>query len=145
MHSGSDLVLDTLKLIETKEVTKRIQPEELILKSAPKLNKDNCRIDWSKSILDIYNKIRGLTPYPTAWSILENENDTYNVKIFGVGMKLEDHDYEPGSLIVSKKEVHVAVNSGFIILLEIQMPGKRRMNVRSLLNGFQFKKNAKML
>lgn len=145
MNTGSELVIETLRLIENKQVKTSIQTDAKALKSAPKLHKDNCRIDWSETIWNIYNKIRGLTPYPTAWSILQNVGDSFDLKIFKAEMKLEDHDHAIGSLIVTKKEVHVAVNSGYILLLEIQMPGKRRMDVRSLLNGFVFDENAKML
>ena len=145
MEMGSLLVIETLKLIESKQVKTSIQTDNKELKSAPKLNTNNCRIDWSDTIWNINNKIRGLTPFPTAWSILQNGDESFNLKIFKAEMKLEDHDHEAGHLIVTKNQVHVAVHSGFICLLEIQMPGKRRMDIKSLLNGFNFHENAKML
>ena len=83
MNIGSELVIDTVKLIETGEVSTTIQPQTEI-KTAYKLNKDNCKIDWNESLDNIYNKIRGLNPFPSAWCYLENGEDTLAVKLFKV-------------------------------------------------------------
>ena len=144
MHLGSDLVLKTVKIIENKTVTTTIQPQTDDLKTAYKLNKDNCKIDWDKQLNDIYNKIRGLNPFPAAWCYLKNGDEELIIKLFGVGKELSKHSYKNGHLLVSKSELKVAVKDGFILVQEIQLPGKRKMDVKSLLNGFHFSENAKM-
>lgn len=145
MHIGSELVLKTVKLIENGEVETTIQPKREDLKTAYKLHKDNCKIDWTLPIDDIYNKIRGLNPFPSAWSYLNNGDETLSVKIFKIEKELENHHLENGILINSKDKLKVAVKDGFINIKEIQLPGKRKMDVKSLLNGYQFKQNAKLL
>jgi methionyl-tRNA formyltransferase len=146
MAIGSDLVIDTVKQIETDSVVTTIQPKTEDLKTAYKLNRDNCKIDWSQSLETIYNKIRGLNPFPAAWCYLDNEADKpLSVKIYGVEKLEADHNDKEGHLISSKDEVKVACKGGYIILKELQLPGKRKMDVKSLLNGFQFSESAKLL
>jgi methionyl-tRNA formyltransferase len=145
MTIGSQLVLKTVKLIEDDAVELKVQPETKDLKTAYKLNKDNCKIDWSLNINDIYNKIRGLNPFPAAWSYLNNENETLSVKIFDVDKERKKHKLDIGTVISDKSELKVAVTDGFIHIKEIQLPGKRKMDVKSLLNGYHFDKNAKLL
>ena len=145
MGIGSALVLKTVKLIEDDSVETTIQPKTEDLKTAYKLNKDNCKIDWTLPIKDVYNKIRGLNPFPSAWSFLNNGNETLSVKIFKVEMETETHNLGMGTLVSDKNELKVAVNDGFIKIQEIQLPGKRKMDVKSLLNGYHFEENAKLL
>lgn len=146
MAIGSDLVIETVKLIETDTVKTTIQPQTEDLKTAYKLNRDNCKIDWSESIDTIYNKIRGLNPFPTAWCYLDNKDDEpLTVKIYGVEKLETEHNYEDGTIISSKDELKVACSGGYINIKEIQLPGKRKMEVKSLLNGFHFSKSAKLL
>ena len=143
MQLGSGIVLDTLTLIEKGNVTTTIQEENPEIKTAYKLNKENCKIDWSKSAKEIYNLIRGLSPYPSAWCFFQDKNEEWNVKIHEAKMTLEEHSFEVGSVICSKKEMKIAVIDGFIKLFSIQFPGKKKMNVIELLNGTAFSENAK--
>ena len=145
MTFGSELVLKTVQLIEDDAVETTIQPKTEDLKTAYKLHKDNCKIDWTLPINDIYNKIRGLNPFPSAWSYLNNGNETVSVKIFKIEKEIEKHHLDIGILICDKNEMKVAVNDGFINIKEIQLPGKRKMDVKSLLNGYHFEENAKLL
>jgi methionyl-tRNA formyltransferase len=146
MAIGSKLVIDTVKQIETDSVVTTIQPETEDLKTAYKLNRDNCKIDWSQSLETIYNKIRGLNPFPTAWCYLDNETDKpLTVKIYGVEKLGAEHNYKDGDLLLTKSEVKVACKGGYIILKELQLPGKRKMDIKSLLNGFKFSESAKLL
>lgn len=145
MNIGSKLVLKTVKLIEKGDVKTTIQPKTDDLKTAYKLHKDNCKIDWNLPLEDIYNKIRGLNPFPSAWSYLNNGDDTLSVKIFKIEKESEKHDLDNGMLVSNTVELKVAVTDGFINIKEIQLPGKRKMDVKSLLNGYQFKENAKLL
>jgi len=145
MHIGSELVIKTVKNIEEDKVKTIPQIENTHINTAYKLNKENCFIDWNDSLNNIYNKVRGLNPYPAAWCLIKNNNEELNVKIYDVEKHLEVHNFEKGKIISSKTEIKVAVDEGFIILKEIKMPGKRRMDIKSLLNGFTFDDNAKML
>ncbi len=145
MEIGSDLVFKTVKLIETKSVKTKPQPDQDDIKTAYKLNKDNCKIDWNNSTAVIYNKVRGLNPYPAAWTVLYNDNEKLNIKIFEVETLKEDHKNSIGTIEADKKEVKVSVPDGYIILKTIQLPGKRKMDIKSLINGYHFHKDAKML
>jgi methionyl-tRNA formyltransferase len=143
MLLGSGTVLETLALIEKENVTTTIQKENPEIKTAYKLNKENCKIDWTKSATEIYNLIRGLSPYPSAWCFFQDKNEEWNVKIHEAKMILEDHTIVVGSLICSKKEMRIAVKDGFIEVISIQFPGKKKMNVGELLNGIAFSAEAK--
>ncbi|GFZ76780.1 methionyl-tRNA formyltransferase [Aquaticitalea lipolytica] len=144
MNIGSELVIDTVKLIETGEVSTTIQPQTEI-KTAYKLNKDNCKIDWNESLDNIYNKIRGLNPFPSAWCYLENGEDTLAVKLFKVEKDPATHSKPFGTIISSKDDLKIAVKGGYIFIKEIQLPGKRKMDIKSLLNGYHFSEDSKML
>lgn len=146
MDIGSDLVIDTIKLIETNSVETTIQPENSDLKTAYKLNRDNCKIDWSENLDVIYNKIRGLNPFPSAWCYLDNnEDEKLSVKLYNVSKVSELHNYENGAIIIDNNELKIACKNGLINIKEIQLPGKRKMETKALLNGFNFNKNAKLL
>ncbi|GGW69912.1 methionyl-tRNA formyltransferase [Winogradskyella epiphytica] len=146
MTIGSELVIKTVEQIENDSVSTLVQPQTDDLKTAYKLNRDNCKIDWSLSIDTIYNKIRGLNPFPTAWCYLYNgEDKPLSVKIYGVEKVEADHNLAPGTITTTRTDLQVACEGGYINILEIQLPGKRKMDVKSLLNGFQFCDSAKLL
>jgi len=146
MNLGADLVTETLKNIAESSVTTKLQLQTTDLKTAYKLNKDNTKIDWNLNTETIYNLIRGLSPYPTAWSFLKNrEENPINVKFYDVEKEIKLHNEDPGAILADKKEVKVATKDGFINLKEIQLPGKRKMNIKDILNGYEFDKKAKML
>lgn len=144
MYLGANLVAKTVDLIKEGNVVTTKQPE-LEEKSAPKLNPDNCKIDWLDSLDNIYNKIRGLNPFPTAWTIIKNEDEEISAKIYAVEKQLEEHSYKAGKIVATKKELKVAVAKGFIIINEIKLSGKKKMDAKSLLNGFTFSSEAKMM
>ncbi len=145
MTLGSELVIETVRQIENNAITTTIQPKTEGLKTAYKLNKDNCKIDWNNSIDDIYNKVRGLNPFPVAWSQLQNDNEILDIKLFKVKKEIEHHSLNVGTLISDKISAKVAVKNGYIVLKEIQLSGKRKMDIKSLLNGYKFSSSAKML
>lgn len=143
MTLGSKVVVETVELIEDGKINP-LKQKAGTYKPAPKLNKENCRINWAKPVQSIYNHIRGLNPYPGAWTILENDKDQIEVKIYD-GVMLEDsHQYPIGHLIVSKKKILVAVKDGFFEIKDLKLSGKRRMETISLLNGYKFHVEAKM-
>jgi len=145
MNTGAKLVVDTLELIKDGNVTTTKQKESNDLKDAPKLTKENTQIDWTQSPEKINNLIRGLNPYPAAWTIIKNGVDELKVKIFEVEIENTPHHYPMGKLIEENKSLKVSVENGLIILKEIQLPGKRKMETKQLLNGFKFEEDAKVL
>ena len=144
MLLGSKTVIDTLKVIENGNVTTTIQEDNDDIKTAYKLNKENCKIDWTKSGTEINNLIRGLSPYPASWCFLKDKNEELSIKIYEAKLFLESHSHETGKLICSKKEIKIAVQEGFLHLLNLQLPGKKRMQVAELLNGITFSDSAKV-
>lgn len=144
MELGSKTVIDTLEMIEKGNVSTIIQKDTADIKTAYKLNKENCKIDWTKSAQEINNLIRGLSPYPAAWCFFGDKNEEWNVKIYNATIISEEHNYAVGSLICSKKEMKIAVKNGFIQILNLQFPGKKKMNTPELLNGIAFSADAKV-
>lgn len=144
MTFGSQLVLKTVETIRNETVKTVPQIESSNIKTAYKLDRDNCKIDWNQSLENIYNLIRGLSPYPAAWCTLNNGEDYLDVKIYSAAKETEYHNHENGAIISTKKELKVAVSNGYIIIKDIKLPGKRTMDVKSLLNGYEFAIDAKM-
>lgn len=144
MELGSQTVIDTLIMIEKGSVSTVIQKDTANTRTAYKLNKENCRIDWTKSAQEINNLIRGLSPYPAAWSYFGDKNEEWNVKLYEAKIITEEHNYAVGSLICTKKEMKVAVEKGFIQILNLQFPGKKKMNTSEFLNGIAFSVDAKV-
>ena len=144
MELGSKTVIDTLEMIEKRNVSTVIQKDTADIKTAFKLNKENCRIDWTKSAQEVNNLIRGLSPYPVAWSFFGDKDEEWNVKIYEAKIISEEHNYTVGSLICTKKEMKIAVKNGFIQILSLQFPGKKKMNTTELLNGVTFSADAKV-
>ncbi|MHA7057109.1 methionyl-tRNA formyltransferase [Aquimarina sp. M1] len=144
MKSGASLVIDTIRSIENKTVTTKEQPKEGELKTAYKLHRDNTKINWNKNMRTIYNLIRGLSPYPSAWCYLYNKGEKISVKIYEVALENQEHNFDIGKVIVEDSLIKVAVNNGYIIISKIQLPGKKAMESKALLNGYTFYKDAKM-
>ncbi|MGA9270494.1 MAG: methionyl-tRNA formyltransferase [Lutimonas sp.] len=140
MVLGSRLVVETAGLIAQGSITP-LEQSSASFTPAPKLNKENCRIDWAQPLESVYNQIRGLSPYPGAWTLLSTDSGTLECKILESGKLLEKHDLEPGSIEASKKEIRVAVENGYIKVERLQLSGKRKMDAVSFLNGFSFSKN----
>ena len=142
MLLGCDAVLETLDLITNEKAKTSIQPELPNIKTAYKLNKENCKIDFSKSITEIYNLVRGLSPYPSAWCDFKDGEQIWQVKIYEVVVEVQNHDLKIGTIITTKKELKIAVLNGFLIIESLQLPGKKRMTIREVLNGIKFSENA---
>lgn len=145
MVKGAGLVVETLQLIAGGEVKTRAQEDTGELKGALKLTRENTKIDWERPLEEIHNFIRGLSPYPAAWTSLINGNDELMMKIYASEREQTSHSHETGKVLQEDKEVRVAHKEGYLLLKEIQLPGKRKMQVRDLLNGYTFYPNAKVL
>ena len=143
MLLGSETVINTLALIKKGNVATTIQQDDSEIKTAYKLNKENCKIDWTKPAAEIHNLIRGLSPYPAAWCFISDKGEEWNVKIYEVVPVLESHALPIGQLLCSKKEMKIAVANGFIQIESIQFPGKKKMKTAELLNGIQFSEEAR--
>lgn len=142
MVLGSDAVKNTLTLIENGKVETTIQVDHSEIKTAYKLNRENCKIDWRKSTTEIHNLIRGLSPYPSAWCFFKDNDEEWNVKLYDAKVIQEKHSFEVGQIITTKKEIKVAVKDGFIQILSLQLPGKKKMQAHELLNGVAFSERA---
>ena len=145
MVLGSQTVVDTLKLIEKEQVNPTIQEDPSEIKTAYKLDKDNCKIKWNKSAIEIHNQIRGLSPYPVAWCYFKDNNQEWNVKIYESKISTEKHLLPIGTIQTTKKEIRVAVSNGFLQILGLQFPGKKKMTASELLNGMTFSDKALVL
>ena len=133
MQIGSQLVCKTIDAIADGSSPNIKQEGQAT--QAPKIFKDTCQIDWNKDIHSIHNHIRGLSPYPTAWTSLNNGK---SLKVYKSRKESSTHDDKIGSIITDGKSyLKVAVKDGFIFLEELQLAGKKRMGIRDFLRGFQ--------
>ena len=139
MTVGAKLVLKTVRNIEKDTINTQPQNENQKLKEAFKIFKPFCKIDWGKPIDVIHNHIRGLSPYPTAYTELQNKttNEIVSCKIFKTAMLKETHQHKVTTIITSKTELKIAVNGGFIAILELQLAGKKRMKTADFLKGYK--------
>lgn len=142
MHMGAHLVVKTVRQIEKGTVRTEKQDPLSEQKPAPKIHRETCKIDWNASLEAIHNHIRGLSPYPTAWTTLFNGKEKILLKIYSASKEKTTHGLKKGRVKVEQQSLKIAVENGFIKLSEIQLPGKRRMQTRDLLNGFDIAENA---
>ena len=143
MVMGAGLVLETVDLL-LEDKTDAIPQEEFYKDSselcpAPKIFKDTCRINWNQPVKRIYDFIRGLSPYPAAWTELISSDGARSVlKIYQSEKHLAVHDKPVGTILTDKKSyIDVAVEDGFLRLLSVQLAGKKRLAVTEFLNGFK--------
>ena len=144
MNLGAELVSETVSYIKEGSVTTQKQPEADI-KMAPKLFPENCKVNWNGSLDAIYNHIRGLNPFPAAWSEMKNNEVVTSVKIYKVRKEEITHQDTIGKIITTKKDIKIAVDTGYIYIDEIKISGKKKLDAKSLLNGYTFSSDAKML
>lgn len=143
MNAGTDLVIETIERIASGAIApvdqQTIEPQ--VIRDAPKIFKETCRIDWSASCDTIRNLVRGLSPYPAAWSELHKEGASpIGVKIFRVHAETcpADRLPAPGTLVTDGRTfMKVACADGYLFLDELQLAGKKRMAVADLLRGFK--------
>ena len=143
MKMGARLVTETVDLIlsgeaEGTEQNTLLKPGE-ILHPAPKIFKETCRIDWTQPLERIYNFVRGLSPYPAAWTELESKDgNRLTLKIYDTEKLPAAHNYPSGTIIHDRKDsVKVAATDGYLSLRSIQLAGKKRMDVQAFANGFK--------
>ena len=145
MQLGSEAVIETLHLIEEGKATTTVQTENPNVKTAYKLNKDNCKIDWTQSGITIFNLIRGLSPYPAAWTYIKDGENEWNVKIYAASFQEKEQTDAIGKITTTKKEIFITTKDGVLKIISLQFPGKKRMLAHELLNGISFSENAMAL
>lgn len=143
MKLGGKLVLETVDNILTGNVHS-IPQEQLLqgdeaLRPAPKIFKDTCRIDWNQPLKRIYDFIRGLSPYPAAWSQLKQADGTKTImKIYDTEKLFLEHSYPIGTICSDGKTYFkVAVKDGYLSLKELQLAGKKRLRIEEFLRGYK--------
>jgi methionyl-tRNA formyltransferase len=141
MTVGAGMVLKTVDAIIDGSVNAISQNELIVdeadLHAAPKIFKETCRIDWQETPEKIHNLVRGLSPYPAAWTELEvSEGNWVNLKIYKTEIIDANHNLSAGSILSDGKSyMDVAVKGGYIRILELQTAGKKRMTVKDFING----------
>ncbi|MGV3685141.1 MAG: methionyl-tRNA formyltransferase [Daejeonella sp.] len=132
MATGAQLLVRTVKAISNGGYTEAPQPSLPELKIAPKIFKDDCLVNWDQPVESVYNFIRGLSPYPTAFTPLHDKS----LKIFSAVPEKSDPDLQPGAYITDNKTfLKFACNDGFISVKDLQLEGKKRMKVDEFLRG----------
>ena len=141
MTKGCDLVVDTVERIAAQDyyAIEQMHIDESTLKPAPKIFKEDCKIDWSWDGERIVNFVRGLSPYPAAWSpMFMNGEERGSAKIFEVKFESKQHSFEAGKIFSDGKEsISVSCTDGIIHIHSMQMAGKKRMSNHDLLLGFR--------
>jgi methionyl-tRNA formyltransferase len=137
MVRGAQLIVKTVDAIAENRVFPLSQEESQVLKPAPKIFKETCRINWNQPAKAVYDFIRGLSPYPGAWTELTGRHDELvQLKIFASEKIAEPHNLKPGTVRTDGKQfLEVAATDGFVRLLNIRQAGKKRMPVADFLRG----------
>lgn len=149
MTLGGKLVIETVEAI-LNDTVRSIPQEEMAvageLRPAPKIFKETCRIDWNQPTKRIYDFIRGLSPHPAAWTeLVQPDGETVVMKIFETEKIAKLHQLAPGTLLTDGKTyIHVATPDGFIGILALQLPGKKRLKTDELLRGFRLTEEFKV-
>ena len=147
MMLGGDLVLKTVDAILEGNV-KTTPQEELArfedLRPAPKIFKETCRIDWSAGVKKVYDFVRGLSPYPAAWTELrQGDMEPVTLKIYETEKQFEHHSLVPGTIDTDRKTYfRIASTDGFVNVLSLQLAGKKRMSVADFLRGYRYSEQA---
>lgn len=144
MEMGAKLVKQTVELLQAGKTDAIDQSQfiskDIVLKSAPKIFKETCKIDLSWSVVRVHNFVRGLSPHPTAWIelIFPNHAEKLVTKVFETEIELVSHESEIGTIITDgKKFAKIALCDGFVHLKSVQIPGKKRMEIGELLRGMR--------
>jgi len=137
MNLGADLILKTIEAIADNNLRPIPQNQIHSLKPAPKIFKEDCHINWSMPAKQTRNLIRGLSPYPAAWTEISNfQGKTFSMKIFSAEIEGKT-DLVPGTILSDgKKEIRIVSGENFLKITDLQISGKKRMNVSDFLNGF---------
>ena len=148
MVLGAEICLDTIDQLLVNDGKIAATPQEQFVQSehhlrpAPKIFKETCEINWNKSAKDIYNFVRGLSPYPAAWTTWNISKDDPTskqvmIKIYKTRLIGEATTEKPGSINTDQRRIYVATTTEWLEITELQMAGKKRMNAKDFLNGWR--------
>ena len=144
MVLGAEIAVETIdKILEGEGQVDSMPQEAMIpvgneLHSAPKIFKETCQIDWNQSVKNVYDFVRGLSPYPGAWTILSTPGGKQTVmKIFETAKTTKGTELKAGTLVQDKNQLFVSTADGLLELKEVQLAGKKRMKAADFLNGFR--------
>jgi len=139
MKEGASLILKTVRAIENASAELKPQDDTLAI-HAPKIFKEDCRIKWDRSPAVIYNFIRGLSPYPGAFTEFKDEKgNTISLKIFSANKESSSHLHNSGELLTDNRSyLNIACKGGYISVKELQLQGKKKMSAAEFLRGFKF-------
>lgn len=137
MEIGAELVVRTLDELIEGNVEEKPQPQVENPKTAYKIFKEDTRIDWGKEIEVVHNFVRGMSPYPAAFTVLQIGGEQKGLKIFRGNFKKQDHPKSYGEIEISRNRFKIYAKNGVYFPQEVQLQGKKRMNLKDFLNGFQ--------
>lgn len=134
MRKGANLVVKTVQAIEAGSYPQEPQSEPEDIKAAPKIFRETCEIDWNRPAAEIHNFVRGLSPYPAAWTTLNG----LSCKVFKTKVAESGHDAQPGEYRSDGKSyLHFKTGDGWLAIEELQIEGKKRMAVGDFLMGYK--------
>jgi len=137
MELGAEAVLETVQLIENEQVQLQTQ-DNLKATKAPKIYHETCQIDFNQPTETVHNFIRGLSPYPAAWTTLDGQE----LKILRTTKDATGHELTPGTIYSDDKNyLKIATQDGFVDVLEVQLQGRKRMEIKDFLNGYTLEVN----
>jgi methionyl-tRNA formyltransferase len=150
MQVGSELILKTARQIQESFLTGKTlefsEQDDSEATHAPKIFREDCRIDWNKTIDKVYNHVRGLSPYPGAFTELRQDDTNLVLKIFAGEKEKNDNRETNGSLLTDNKTfLKIKCDGGYLIITDLQLQGKKRMNVADFLRGFSIKNSATII
>lgn len=135
---GKPLVINTIQNIFNDKSSPYKQNNDKLLKVAPKLTKENTKINWSNSLSQIVSFINGLNSYPGAWTKMIDQENVNTFKIFESEYEYTPHNYNSNELVVNNKQIKISHKEGFLIIKNLQLSNKKRLSSIQLLNGFTF-------
>lgn len=137
MDMGADLVVETMERITMGDVSTMPQDDSVASNPAPKIFKDTCKINWDMPAMQLHNLVRGLSPYPAAFTEVKNDKDqVLSLKILETEVLDETVAEEPGTLLSDgKNEIRFATAEGYLLVKRLQLAGKKAMTTQELLRG----------
>ena len=145
LNIGAQILIKTLLGLKKKLITPVFQKPSGNEKLAFKLTKENTMINWDNSLEQIKNFVRGLSPYPGAWTNLIVNGSSQRIKIFEAEPVFETHPHATNLIVIKGNKIYISHTEGFLNCKEIQIPNKRRMDAKTLLNGYKFPKDSSVL
>ncbi|MBR4267317.1 MAG: methionyl-tRNA formyltransferase [Bacteroidales bacterium] len=143
MEVGQELVKETVEKLLADDLQpipqEKLITDGMVLKNAPKIFKEDCRLDFTKDAVSLRNLVRGLSPYPTAFTTIKVKDKELSLKIFECETEICDVTDTPGTLKTDNKTfLKISCKNGYLKLTDIQIEGKKRMKISDFLNGFKF-------